>query len=248
MERARLAGRWLLERMAGPSVPRGLLRAVPGHLHIKREMTLARLHNLALQHSGEAVRAIMERLGDEDEYDHLRIWTLNSVQGLAEPGDAWAINAIVGPSGPLELGGTLVREQALKLLLELTILGCPKTIRAAVKVLRFSESCKDCAPLRLQARKVVEHVTVTALRQDGVDVRSLAVELGLEGEWPDSEEAAREALLRMLLWEIHPSRKEDSIMTEISDASLKIKDEEDCMVQQNCCVEAAKMECLTRGY
>merc|ERR550532_3246766 len=106
-------------------------------------MTLARLHNLALQHSAQAIRAIVDRLGDEDECDHLRVWTLHSVQALAEPGDAWAINAIVDLPGPLELGGTMVREQALKLLQELTIAGCPKTIKAAVGVLRFSETCKD---------------------------------------------------------------------------------------------------------
>jgi len=247
IERARLASRWLSERLAGPRVPQDLLRAVPGHLHIKREMTLARLQSLALQHSSQAVRAIVERLGDEDEYDHLRVWTLNSLQALAEPGDAWAINAIVGPPGPLELGGTMVREQALKLLLELTIEGCPKTIRAAVSMLRFSESCKDCAPLRLQARRVVEYVTITSLQQDGVDARSLAAELGLEAEWPDSEEAAREALLGMLLRDSQVHRTEAA--------------EEDDMVQKCSVVdqihsppeggdqvsEATGGECSTRG-
>jgi len=244
MERARLANRWLAESLAGPSVPQGLLRAVPGHLHIKREMTLAQLHNLALRHSGQAARAIVERLGDEDEYDHLRVWTLNSLQLLAEPGDSWAINAIVGPPGPLELGGTMVREQALKLLQELAITGCPQTIKAAVSTLRFSESCKDCTPLRLQARRVVEHLTVTALQQDGVDARSLASELGLEAEWPGREEAAREALLGMLLQDSHSGQTEEDGMVQKCSVEAQTDSPPDGGDQVS---EATRRECLTRG-
>jgi len=156
VDRMRAASRFLQERFGPPDVPAELLEPVPCHLHIKREMTLSRLEALALRKSGRAVRAIVSRLGDEDEYDHLRSWTLSSLRQLAEPGDAWAISAIMGPTGPLALGGTGVREQALKVLMELTDKASTGAIRAAVSALYFAEKCKDCRPLKIQGRLALE--------------------------------------------------------------------------------------------
>lgn len=155
------------------------MEAVPCHLYIKREMTLSRLEGLAMRKSSRAVRVIVARLRDEEEYDHLRSWTLTSLRGLAEPGDAWAINAIVAPSGPLEFGGTAVKEQALRVLMELSTKASTAAIRAAARALAYAATAKDCQPLKVLARMALEHFAKQAAGKIAIDDSTMTALLAL---------------------------------------------------------------------
>lgn len=83
---------------------------------MQREAAFFRLERLAKQGAGDAIRAIVSCLGDAGQEQELRKWALDTIGALAEPGEAWAVNAIIRPGGPLMDRNDGVAQKALEVL------------------------------------------------------------------------------------------------------------------------------------
>jgi len=97
-----------------PEVSSALLEQLKSHLPIRREVAFFHLEKLARQAAGPAIAAVMASL--EDDSQELRKWALESLRDMAEPGEAWAIKAIVRDGGPLWSGNTSVAKKAMEVL------------------------------------------------------------------------------------------------------------------------------------
>lgn len=117
------------DEFSTPRVPDELLRPVPGGLHIRRELGLNKLIELARRRSPGAVAEILARLRCEEEHDYLRCWALQFLLPLAEPGEGWAVDACILI---LQLGGNRSRALALHGARRLTARGAGRRFLHAV--------------------------------------------------------------------------------------------------------------------
>jgi len=99
-----------------PAVPSSLLHQLRSHLPIQREAAFFRLERLAKQGSSDAIRAIVSCLRDDNQQQEIRKWALDLIGALADPGEAWAVNAIVKDGGPLMGRNDCVAQKALDVL------------------------------------------------------------------------------------------------------------------------------------
>lgn len=84
---------------------------------IVREMAYRSLEAAALQGSAEAVRIVIGiALSENEESQELRKWALEGLALIAEPGEAWALNVIARPGGPLQSTNRNIRVKAVSML------------------------------------------------------------------------------------------------------------------------------------
>jgi len=159
-----------------PEVPRELLKQLRSHLPIQREAAFFRLERLAKQGSGDAINAVLLCLQDGEQEQELRKWALELVGALAEPGEAWAVNAIVKPGGPLMDENDCVAQKALEVLRSVVDGGNVAALVALAHMLgdgRFS--CR--------AGQTLAHVAGGATDIDSVAIQAVLEQLNAPSYW-----------------------------------------------------------------
>lgn len=128
--RLRTVNGCLRDVLCVPVVDPHLKKMMSDHRPVVREMAYRQLEVVASQGSSDAVRMITGLLGSDDESQELRKWAFDGILLLADPGEAWAIDAIIRQGGPLQSSNQNIRIKALRTL-PLLDMGQAATLEAA---------------------------------------------------------------------------------------------------------------------
>jgi len=119
-----------------PEVSSALLDQLrTSHLPVRREVAFFELEKLAKQGAVDAIKAVVASLGDDTQEQELRKWALEAVKDMAEPGEDWAVSAIVRPGGPLWAGNTNIAKKAMEVLPSVADAGNALAIAALASML-----------------------------------------------------------------------------------------------------------------
>jgi len=154
-------------------VPAALLDELHCHLPIRREVAFFKLEKLAKQGAGDAMKAVVESIGDETQEQELRKWALETLKDIAEPGEDWAINAIVRPGGPLWAGNSSVAKKAIEVLPSIADSGNTPAIAALAS--KLSDGRFSC-----RAGLTIAQIAEGAANIDGIAVQAVLAQLNAD--------------------------------------------------------------------
>lgn len=152
-----------------------MLDQLQSHLPIRREVAFFKLEKLAKQGAGDAIKAVVASLGDETQEQELRKWALDTMKDLSEPGEEWAISAIVRPGGPLWAGNSTVAKKAMEVLPVIADSGNALAIAALAAML--SDGRLSC-----RAGLTIARIAMGAPSIDSVAIQAVLAQLNASSQ------------------------------------------------------------------